>query len=192
MKSDNRTSNIKKWRYAAKTDAALIQLYSNGHADAFESLYLRHKDKLFHFLCRQCSDTTIAEELAHDAWIAVINQIEKYQADYKFVTWLYRIAHNKLVDHWRKNGLSAKTLYEELHSQLRSQAEECQSSSIDIDEIFKKLETLSFVQTEALLLKIEGFTHNEIATITQSNPETVKSRLRYAKNSLRVALEAIS
>lgn len=181
---------MKTSRYKGRSDEYLIKQYGKGHAEAFDSLYRRHKDKLFGFLKRQCNSTEIAEELAHDAWIAVINQASNYQPHYKFVTWIYRIAHNRLIDHWRKNGHSAQALFDEIQVQQLTQTEGDQLQTIEINDLFDSLTQLSAEQMEVVLLRIEGFTHDEIATITNSKKETVKSRLRYATKHLRAAMEA--
>ncbi len=172
-------------------DRALIQAYANGNSRAFDELYRRHRTPLLVFLRRQCDSVAICEELAHDAWIAVINQASLYQPSAKFKTWLFRIAHNRLVDHWRKHGRSAGVLFEELN-EAALRRDDQSSREFELNQILNILESLSPKQTEAILLKIEGFSHAEIADITSSKQETVKSRLRYATRHLKVALEATS
>lgn len=175
------------WIYKKMSDEALMKAYARGRSGAFDCLYLRHKDKLFSFVRRQCGNHAIAEELAHDAWMAVIRQHGSYQPTAKFVTWLYRIAHNRLVDHWRKFGSSANVITEELTDQ-----HSCKSSvtkDIQLTEIFDVLSELPASQLTTMLLKIEGFSRDEISEITSVKPETVKSRLRYAKDSLRELME---
>jgi len=169
------------------SDEALLSRYTKGQIGAFDCLYARHKRGVFNFLRRQCHNHAVAEELTHDTWLAVINQAGRYTAQAKFKTWLYRIANNRLVDYWRKYGSSAKVLFEELSDHP---SEESLTQGIEIEELRASLKVLSPEQTEALLLKIEGFSHAEIADITNAKPETVKSRLRYATRHLRVAMEA--
>lgn len=177
-----------KWKYKRTSDERLMTLYARGHADAFEYLYLRHKSALFVFLHRQCNNKAIVEELAHDTWLAVIRRARHYKADAKFKTWLFSIAHNRLVDYFRKQGSSAQLLLEELRHQT-SEFEEPVLQAQRINELINGLDVLPAEQLEAILLKIEGFSYLEIAEITGSKKETVKSRLRYATKHLRVAQE---
>jgi len=170
-------------------DEALMAAYANGESLAFEALYHRHKYALFLFLRRQMDNAAVCEELAHDTWFAVINQASTYQATAKFKTWLFRIAHNRLVDHWRKQSATCTALFDEIVD-AASVMEDTVSQGLELSELLRNLESLSTEQTETLLLKIEGFSHAEIAEITHCKQETVKSRLRYATKRLRLTMEA--
>ncbi len=172
-------------------DEALMAAYAGGDALAFETLYRRHKSALFLFLRRQMDNAAVCEELAHDTWFAVINQAGAYQPTAKFKTWLFRIAHNRLVDHWRKHSCTTIALIDEIVDAV-SVTEDTVSQGLELSELLRNLESLSMEQTEALLLKIEGFSHAEIAEITDAKQETVKSRLRYATRHLRFTMEASS
>lgn len=170
-------------------DEALIKAYAKGREAAFEVLYLRHKDRVFHFLRRQTNNSALAEELAHDTWLAVIQGSDSYQHRAKFTTWVFSIAHNRLVDHWRKFATTRPALLEEVSEQFL-RVEDQSTQLMQMRDLLRALEVLSEEQLAAMLLKIEGFSHAEIAEITQARPETVKSRLRYANNHLRKAVEA--
>ena len=182
---------MRNWVYKSLSDEALMKKYSKGSTCAFDYLYLRNKDALFLFLNRQCNNRSVAEELAHDTWIAVINRAENYQSNAKFKTWLFRIAHNRLVDYWRKYGTSSQQILDEISNQLLVNSEPS-INQLELEDIFKSLEVLSVDQMEVLLLKIEGFSHFEISKITNAKQETVKSRLRYAVKHLRTVMEATS
>ncbi|MEH6582974.1 MAG: sigma-70 family RNA polymerase sigma factor [Halioglobus sp.] len=167
-----------------KSDETLMLAYQQGDAGAFESLYRRHKDGLFAFLFRSCPRHAIAEELAQEAWMAVIKAAERYRADAKFRTWLYQIAHNRLVDFWRRQ--------DNRHSSLETIAETPAASEDSRTELQEQLMTaigtLPADQRDALLLQEQGFSQREIADITGAGEETVKSRLRYARKQLREQL----
>lgn len=178
---------LNRWALKLMTDEALMSAYASGNAQAFEQLYMRYKRGLFVFLQRQCSDASVCEELAHDTWMAIIRQSGNYEKSAKFKTWLFRIAHNRLVDHWRKFGSNASVLFEELQDSLSIEQAEV-DSQMQVAELLSNLESLSAEQTEALLLKIDGFSHAEIAEITNAKQETVKSRLRYAVKHLRLSM----
>src|SRR4029079_9056991 len=83
----------------------LMIAYRDGDAGAFETLYARHRGALYRFVLRSLKDRSVAEELFQEAWIRVIEARERYAPSAKFTTWLYTIAHNLLVDHWRRKGL---------------------------------------------------------------------------------------
>lgn len=179
------------------SDEILIVQYSQGDVSAFECLYARHKKGVMRFLQRQCNNHSVAEELVHDTWVAVIKQSSNYQQNAKFVTWLYRIAHNRLVDYWRKHGSSAKVFFDEVSDSILSNTMDAHQvdsndqafDNLVLEDLFACLGKLSSEQLETLLLKIEGFSYAEISDITQAGHETVKSRLRYATQHLRVSTE---
>jgi RNA polymerase sigma-70 factor (ECF subfamily) len=191
LKAKVKNKVLNRWALKLMTDEALMAAYALGNAQAFEQLYKRYKRGLFVFLHRQCSNASVCEELAHDTWMAIIRQSASYEKSAQFKTWLFRIGHNRLVDHWRKYGSSASVLFEELRDSLSIEQAEI-DSQMQVAELLSNLESLSPEQTEALLLKIEGFSHAEIADITNAKQETVKSRLRYAAKHLRLSIEVPS
>jgi len=177
---------INRFTLRLMQEDALMQVYASGDARAFEELYSRHKDGVFSFLRRQCDSHEVCEELAHDTWMAVIKQTLSYQSNSssaQFKTWLYRIAHNRLVDHWRKHGRDANVLFEELNEVITNDEstnpQPAVESHLQLEELLSSLATLSPEQTEAILLKIEGFSHAEIAEITSAKQETVKSNRNF-------------
>jgi len=105
----------------------------------------------------------------------------------RFKTWLYTIAHNLLVDHWRKKGLALVELNDEHASadNPERQVEARQTAA----RFLQALEALPLAQREAFLLHQEGdLTAAEIAAATGTNEEAAKSRLRYAMNKLKEAI----
>src|SRR5262245_5521431 len=97
-------------------DEELMLAYRDGDAGAFEKLYARHRGALYRFVLRSLKDRAVAEELFQEAWIRVIEARERYAASARFTTWLYTIAHNLLVDHWRRKGLTLVQLEEDEHA----------------------------------------------------------------------------
>ena len=85
-------------------DETLMLRYRDGDAGAFEHLYARHKGSLYRYLLRQCGQPAVAEELFQDIWLKLIAARGGYAVQAKFSTWLYRIAHNRLVDHYRASA----------------------------------------------------------------------------------------
>ena len=170
------------WTYRFMTDEALLQAYASGSADAFEVLYCRYKREVFLFLLRQYNNRQVCEDIVGEVWLGVIKGADGFVASSSFKAWLYRMAQNKLVDHWRRMPHESKIvglLPEELAAiaLTRNDSED----SLLINELLIQLERLSSEQLSSVLLKVNGFSYKEIAVITGSKLETVKSRLRYAR-----------
>jgi RNA polymerase sigma-70 factor (ECF subfamily) len=100
-------------RSAESTDEELMLLYRDGDAGAFDALYARHKGGLYRYLLRQCRDAAAAEELFQDVWMNLIRARAGYTVQAKFTTYLYRLAHNRLIDHYRKNSHVAMVSFDE-------------------------------------------------------------------------------
>src|SRR6185295_20094478 len=89
---------------AETRDEDLMLAYAAGDAAAFDALYARHKGGLYRYVLRQCTHAGVAEELFQDVWMNVLRARASYVPSARFATWLYRIAHNRLIDHWRTVG----------------------------------------------------------------------------------------
>jgi RNA polymerase sigma-70 factor (ECF subfamily) len=186
-----------------RTDEALMRAYGHGDSRAFETLYARHKAATYRYFLRHANgNAATADELHQDLWLKVIGARKRYEAQAKFSTWLYTLARHRMVDHWRsRHGVSLTSLEDET---TLTQAEESVSvfrdgnddpirASIDAQARRRLVAALADVpplQRDAFLLHIEGgLALEEIASLTASSEETVKSRLRYAYRRLREALE---
>jgi RNA polymerase sigma-70 factor (ECF subfamily) len=186
-----------------RPDEALMRAYGQGEARAFESLYSRHKGGTYRYFLRHLAgDAAVAEELHQDLWLKVIGARERYEAQAKFATWLYTLARNRLVDHWRaRNGISLASLEDD---GVAAQAEERAAAVNDVDDeplhatigaetarrLVTALAEVPPLQRDAFLLHVEGgLPLDEIARLTATSGETVKSRLRYAYRRLRARLE---
>jgi RNA polymerase sigma-70 factor (ECF subfamily) len=164
--------------------------YGRGDAGAFETLYRRHRGPLYRFVLRALKQRSAAEELFQEVWIRVIESRSRYAPQARFTTWLYTIAHNLLVDHWRKKGLSLVSLDAEdvpLDSADPARQVEARES---LERFLDMLEKLPAAQREAFLLHEEaGLTVAEIAAVTGAGAEAAKSRLRYAMAKLKAAVD---
>jgi len=78
--------------------------YAAGDAAAFDMLYARHKGGVYRYLARQCRQSGVADELFQDVWMNLIRARASYAPTAKFTTWLYRLAHNRMIDHFRASG----------------------------------------------------------------------------------------
>jgi RNA polymerase sigma-70 factor (ECF subfamily) len=163
--------------------------YGQGDAAAFETLYRRHRGPLYRFVLRALKQRSAAEELFQEVWIRVIESRSRYAPQARFTTWLYTIAHNLLVDHWRRKGLTVVSLDAEdvpLESANPARHAEARES---LARLLQAIEALPPAQREAFLLHEEaGLTVAEIAAVTGAGEEAAKSRLRYAMAKLKAAL----
>ncbi len=178
---------------APRPDEQLMLAYRGGDADAFTALYTRHKGGLFRYMVRSVKDRAAAEELFQEVWMKVIDARGRYEPQAKFTTWLYTIAHNRMIDYWRRRGMELVSLDEEgaieppapASTQPERRAELNQSGR----RLMTALEGLPVLQREAFLLHEEsGLSVAEIAAATGTDAEAAKSRLRYAIAKLRGAL----
>jgi RNA polymerase sigma-70 factor (ECF subfamily) len=187
---------------ADDADESLMLAYASGRAAAFDRLYARHKGPVFRYLVRHCGDARLAEELFQDVWMRVVRARATYAPTAKFTTWLYTLAHHRLVDHWRASGqLHAVPLdadpgdHDEAPAMkipgARTHEPETRVASREVGaRIATALAALPAVQRDAFLLQQEGgLSLAEIAALTGAGEETVKSRLRYATAKLRAALD---
>lgn len=179
-------------------DADLMLAYAAGDAAAFDALYARHKGGVYRYLLRHCGQRGIADELFQDVWTNVIRSRASYRPAARFATWLYRIAHNRVIDHWRASGVAhavvaAETDDPDVVEAVPAPAHGEPDRQATANEIRERLEralaTLPAAQRDAFLLHYEAdLSLAEIATMTDAGVETVKSRLRYATGRLRAML----
>ena len=170
------------------TDEQLMQQYAKGNAQAFDQLYARHRGALYRYFRRQVSDEATANDLYQGVWEKIIHARKKYRPSSPFTAWMYRIAHNHLVDHYRR--LKPVTHIE--MDTLSDQKAEPTEKAIDGQQralLQENIAALPVEQRNTLLLKLEtGLKMEEIAFVTGASRETVKSRLRYAVDKLKRSL----
>jgi len=176
------------------TDEELMLAYGAGDAGAFETLYSRHRGPLFRFMLHQVREHGTAEELYQDVWQRVITARERYRPEAKFSTWLFQIAHNRLTDHWRSlqhRPPAPADASERIDREADPQTPERQLSTFEERRRLQlALQDLPADQREVVLLRLEQeLSLEQIGQITGVGRETVKSRLRYALDKLRLRLE---
>jgi len=178
---------------ALPTDESLMLAWAGGELRAFETLYARHRSRLYSFLLRQLRDAALADEMFQDVWQRVIAARAGWQPDAAFTTWLFRIAHNRLNDHWRaaRHRPPAPGDADERVARMSdTRTPESQLSEFEERRRLQlAMEQLPDEQREVLQLRLEQeLSLEEIAQITGVGRETVKSRLRYAMDKLRAGL----
>jgi RNA polymerase sigma factor (sigma-70 family) len=184
---------------AVESDETLMARYGRGDAAAFEVLYRRHEMRVWRFLERNVGNRAIADELMQEVWFAVARDAPRYQPSARFTTWLFTIAHNRMIDSVRANrrhasldeiGHDADAVVRQLTADpatgpLGEAVARDQARALN-----NAVEKLPGEQREAFLLQVEGdLSLEEIASITGSSFETTKSRLRYARTKLRELLQ---
>lgn len=174
---------------AEAPDEQLMLAYRGGNAGAFETLYARHRARLFRFVLRSIRSRASAEELYQEIWMRVIEARATYKPTARFTTWLYTIAHNRIVDHWRRARVPTAPLEGDDVASDNPGPQRHVEGREALARFAAALEALPPTQREAFLLHEEAeLTVAEIAAATGSNEEAAKSRLRYALAKLKAAV----
>ena len=165
--------------------------YAHGDARAFEVLYARQRGMLFRYILRSVGDRASADELFQETWSRLIAARERYKVEARFSTWLLQIAHNLVVDSFRRSRPQAgaeetEAVMRELDAPESDRPEQLLGEFEQRRRLQRVLDDLPPVQREAFLLRVEGgLGLEQIAQLTGAGQETVKSRLRYALNKIR-------
>lgn len=181
----------------ASSDEQLMLQYKEGDASAFEVLYARYRLPLFRYLQHQTGNAATAEELFQDIWLNLIRARERYEVTASFKTYIYRMSHNRLIDYYRKNRHGIPGSYDEQDPQFNSEQtanpvtpQRKVEGMQQVEQLMAAIDSLPEAQREAFLLKENaGLSIEQIAEITNTGPETAKSRIRYALKKIREAVE---
>lgn len=175
------------------SDEALMKAYAEGDMPAFEQLYQRYRGPLYRYVLRLVGDAPTANDLYQGSWEKIIAARRRYRASTPFRAWMFRIAHNHAVDHFRRTRSLALSAHhapapDDLAT-VNPGPEQALASAQAAARLEAALHELPVEQRQAVLLKLEaGFDLRAIAEVTGVNPETAKSRLRYATARLKAAL----
>lgn len=175
------------------SDEDLMLKYRGGDARAFEELYARHRGGLFRYVLRQIGFRSAAEEVFQEIWMRIISSRIRYRVEARFATFLYRIAHNCVMDHFRRKPPLQLISFDDdpeealqVPGPVTEQPERMAQRRQVAQQLLRALALLPDEQREAFLLHEEGgLTLDEIADVTGVGRETAKSRLRYALAKLR-------
>jgi len=175
------------------SDEDLMLRYAAGDLDAFQRLYDHHRGGLYRYFLRQ-SNQSVAEELFQDVWAGVIQSRKRYRPKAAFKPWLYTLAHNRLIDHWRREGRRPiETGDNDCPEEAAADANPGPQRLVDLrdclEQLLQLVSGLPDVQRQTFLLRHEaGMSLAEIAESMSTRAETAKSRLRYAMERLRSAI----
>jgi RNA polymerase sigma-70 factor (ECF subfamily) len=185
------------------SDESLMLRYRDGDVRAFELLVTRHRKALFNFILRFVRDTAAAEDVTQETFLRLVKGADAYERQAKFTTWLYTIARNLCVDaarrgkHRKAASLDAPLSDEDGAASLLDLVpdtgagvdRQAQSRELAV-RLRQAIEALPDEQREIFLLReVADLQFNEIANVIGCPENTVKSRMRYALEKLREALE---
>ena len=187
-------------------DADVVVLAQRGRESAFRELIRRYERPVFSLIYRMVRDSTAAEDLAQDAFIKVLNHLDKYRPEFKFSSWLFKIANNVAIDHLRKRQLDTISMDGSPHA---TTAAEIEATSIELaDQGESPLDALASRELGAaiedaigklrpeyrnciILRHVEGRSYEEIAATLDLPLGTVKTYIHRARHELREALEEL-
>ncbi|HEY5653569.1 MAG TPA: sigma-70 family RNA polymerase sigma factor [Pontiella sp.] len=182
-----------------KTDIECIDAYLGGHADALEPLVEKYKRPLYSFIYKMTEGREDADEIFQETWFRALKNIHKFK-NKNFLNWLFRIAHNLIIDRARRNkktvsihasvgGDENNTLESHLISHGISPAEEAGGYTLG-KQIENAIKTLTPEQKEVFLLRMYGNTSfKEIAKTQKCSINTCLARMQYALGKLRSILK---
>ena len=188
------------------SDEELMLAFQKGDANAFGELLSRHQGPVMRFLYRFTGNRDLAEDLFQEVFLRVVKSAKSFRAEAKFTTWLYRIARNLCIDKVRRNGLVTMVSTEEVavgsHEDGQTIGERLRAEGPDPEtaagrqalagKLSKAVDELPEEQREVFVMReLLDMPYNEIADVTGTPENTVKSRMRYALEGLRRKLRAL-
>ncbi len=171
-----------------------MQAFAQGQARAFERLLVRHRRGVFNFVRRSVGHEATAEDLFQEVFLRLIRAAPTYRVEARFTTWMYTIARNVCVDHARRAGVRrGEELGDARAERAAAPGPEPERAALD-RELGERMEAaiaaLGDELREVFLLReLANLRFAEIAEVVGCNVNTVKSRMRYALQQLRRALE---
>jgi RNA polymerase sigma-70 factor, ECF subfamily len=190
--------------YAALTDQQVVQLARDGSERAYRELIGRYQRPVFSLIYRLVRDREKAEDLAQDTFIKVLNAIDRYNPEFKFSSWIFKIAHNTSLDHLRRKEPETLSMDGSPHARTAAETEATTISPASGDEnpeeytVNRELGTeidgaLGTLRTEyrtaIVLCHVEGRPYEEIAEIMDVPLGTVKTYIHRGRKELMQRLE---
>lgn len=188
---------------AAMTDQEVVLLAREGREAAYRELVRRYERPIFSLLFRMVRDRELAEDLSQETFVKALNAIDSYRPEYKFSSWIFKIANNAAIDHLRRRELDTLSLEGSPHAETPEavqatalQLGDRSENALDIVEA-KELgatieEAIGRLRPEyrscILLRHVEGLAYEEIAQTLDLPLGTVKTYIHRARNELRETL----
>lgn len=182
-----------------KTDYELVQEFVNGKQNSIEILVNRHKNKVYTYILLIVKSEQLAEDIFQDTFIKVIQSLKqgKYKDNGRFLSWVIRIAHNLIIDHFRKekqmNTMSNDDYEKDIFNSKKLSDRNIEDKLIEAQihtDLRKLIDELPGDQKEVILLRhYVGLSFKEIAEQTNVSINTALGRMRYALINLRKLIE---
>jgi RNA polymerase sigma factor (sigma-70 family) len=180
------------------SDQELVKNYLNGDNASFEILLTRHKSRVFAFIMSKIKNRDLSEDIFQDTFIKVINSLQKgkYNEEGKFLPWMMRIAHNLMIDHFRKEAKMRKVrptaefdIFDVLDDGNKNQEEVMMQTQVHAD-LKVLIDQLPKDQKEVLKMRyFEDLSFKQISNLTETSINTALGRMRYALINLRKLAE---
>jgi RNA polymerase sigma-70 factor (ECF subfamily) len=185
------------------TDQEVVLLARSGREAAYRELVRRYERPVFALLYRMVRDRELAEDLAQETFVKALNAIDSYRPEFKFSSWIFKIANNAAIDHLRRRELDTLSLDGSPHAEtpeaMQATAlqigarQESPLDAVEARELGGAIEAaIGRLRPEyrscILLRHVEGRAYEEIAEILDLPLGTVKTYIHRARNELRLAL----
>jgi RNA polymerase sigma-70 factor (ECF subfamily) len=188
-------TNEAKTNVRFDSDLHLVERAQQGDSDAFASLFHTHKARVYSVCLRMTNNTAEAEDLTQDAFLQVFRKLATFRGDSALSTWLYRIAVNTVLMHFRKKALRQISLDEPSSQDAKTVRREYGSRDdrlagcVDRIALARAITELPVgYRTIFLLHEVEGYEHQEIAELLNCSVGNSKSQLHKAKLRIREVL----
>lgn len=185
-------------RHELITDAVLVRNYIEGDENALSTLIYRHKQKVYSFIYSKVFDRDITDDIFQDTFIKVIRtlKLRKYNEEGKFLPWVMRIAHNLVIDHFRKGNRMPKfdnsgefSIFSILGDSSLNAEKQIIKDQVESD-VRRLIEELPEDQKEVLIMRMyKDMSFKEISDKTGVSINTALGRMRYALINLRKVIE---
>ena len=183
-------------------DSDLITAYINGNEKAFETLLLRHKDRVYRYIYSKLKDGQLSNDIFQDTFVKVVNTIKRgnYNEEGKFLPWCMRIAHNLVIDHFRRQNKmrmisetspfdSTYSIFQKIDSGEKNYIEKTTQEELE-NQMVSLIDHLPEVQKEIIKLRIfRDMSFKEIAELKDISINTALGRMRYALINMRKLIE---
>ena len=187
-------------------DADVVALAQQGREAAYRELLRRYERPVLSLVFRMVHDRTIAEDLAQDTFIKVLNNLDRYRPEFKFSSWLFKIANNVAIDHLRKRQLNTVSIDGSPHAGTPAEVaatsieladpSESALEEMEAKELGSSIErAIAKLRPEyrscILLRHVEGRSYEEIAATLDLPLGTVKTFIHRARHQLRELLSEV-
>ena len=183
-------SKIQGWLTSRVSAEYLLARYQKTGSNHYLTLLVEQFNRpLYHYLTSM-TDKALAEDVLQSTWLTVVQKSPTVNEYVNVKSWLFTIARHRLIDELRyKNRWRGDSFDECTHSaELSGTIESVIIKNQHLDQFNRAIAKMPLMQREAFIFQQEGFSINDISQLTNSEPEAVKSRLRYARQHLKKSL----